>query len=65
MKKKVKLEVKKPEVKSESPRIDDTIIEITDRGAIAGLEKQGYVVTGVQGEIKGLRPKTWILRKEK
>jgi len=74
MKKKIKQEIKKeapikkeevkPPVKEkELPKLKETIIETVDRNAIATLEKQGFVVTEVLSEIKGERPKTWILKK--
>ena len=28
------------------------------------LQKQGYVVTDIKSAIGGVRPKTWVLRKE-
>ena len=63
VKKLVKTEAKVAEAKVAEVKQKEEIIEITDKFKIANLEKHGFVVTEIKSEIKGERPKTWILKK--
>ena len=58
-----KVEVKAPEVKAPEVKAPE-ITTTTDRREVDTLQKQGFVVTDVLSEVKGIRSKTWVLRKE-
>ncbi len=65
--KKEKQEAPKQEApKQEAPKQEASqdILEITEQVKVNELQKQGYIVTEVKSEIRGVRPKTWILKKE-